>query len=174
MFEGGMCVFGYYSELPYLVEMSGLTQYSLARLPLGQRGWIGHEKQATDEWLTQNGIHLVVSQRFPPIPEPPGAPAVDRVRFGDVAVARLHRYDPAVMEPLARVPGVVFVPIERTLERKAAEIDRASPERAEAIYAWLERFYLRGAGEEGREAAAALRARVEARHAAEAGPPAPY
>lgn len=26
MFEGGMCMFGYYSGLPYLVEMTGLTQ----------------------------------------------------------------------------------------------------------------------------------------------------
>ena len=36
--EGGMCVFGYYSRLPYLVEMTGLTQYSLAKAPLMARG----------------------------------------------------------------------------------------------------------------------------------------
>src|ERR1700730_14547092 len=38
MFEGGMCMFGYYSRLPYLAEMSGLTQYSLAKKPLAARG----------------------------------------------------------------------------------------------------------------------------------------
>ena len=44
VFEGGMCMFAYYSGLPYLVEMSGLTQYSLAKQPLGERGQPGHEK----------------------------------------------------------------------------------------------------------------------------------
>src|SRR4029450_7052782 len=37
MFEGGMCMFAYYSRLPYLAEMSGLTQYSLAPEPRGSR-----------------------------------------------------------------------------------------------------------------------------------------
>jgi hypothetical protein len=168
MFEGGMCVFGYYSGLPYLVEMTGLTQYSLARQPLERRGFIGHEKQATEAWLTENGIHLVVSKLLPPVPSFAEPPPVALVRFGDAAVARIHRYDPAVMERLARAPGVEFVPIERTLERMAREIDSAPPARAEAIYAWLERFYFDGAGEAAREVAAALRARVDARRAAAA------
>jgi len=67
MFEGGMCAFGYYSRLPYLVEMTGLTQYSLAKMPLVERGYVGHEKTASDAWLTENGIHLVVNHRYPPI-----------------------------------------------------------------------------------------------------------
>ena len=33
-----MCMFAYYSRLSYLAEMSGLTQYSLAKQPLASRG----------------------------------------------------------------------------------------------------------------------------------------
>ncbi len=33
-FEGGMLMFAYYSKLPYLAEMTGLTQYSLAKRPI--------------------------------------------------------------------------------------------------------------------------------------------
>jgi hypothetical protein len=165
MFEGGMCVFGYYSGLPYQVEMSGLTQYSLAKLPLERRGWIGHEKQATEAWLDEHDIHLIVSHRFPPISRPRGDAPVDLVFFGDVAVARIHRYEPAVMDVLARAPGVSFVPIEETLARKRREIERASPERAEQTLAWLERFYLDRAGQAGAREAASLRALVEQRRA---------
>jgi len=165
LFEGGMCVFGYYSGLPYQAEMSGLTQYSLAKLPLVRRGWIGHEKQATERWLSENDIHLIVSHRFPPIARPEGPPPVDLVYFGDVAVARIHRYEPAVMDVLREAPGVSFVPIEQTLERKRREIERASPERAQRILDWLERFYLDGAGEAAAAEAASLRALVAQRRA---------
>ena len=79
MFEGGMCMFAYYSKLPYLVEMTGLTQYSLARLPLAERGLIGHEKQPDDRWLDDNEIHLVVAQEWPIAPPPPGARQHDEV-----------------------------------------------------------------------------------------------
>ena len=162
-FEGGMCVFGYYSGLPYLVEMTGLTQYSLARLPLAQRGWIGHEKRATDVWLTDHDIHFVLSQRFPPVARPPGADTTDLVYFGDVAVARIHRYDDAVMEALRRRPGVSFVPIQQVIERRRREIERASPERAREILAWLERYYLDAAPQRGGATGAELRALVGSR-----------
>lgn len=161
MFEGGMLVFGYYSGLPYLAEMTGLTQYSLARLPLASRGWVGHEKAATEEWLTENDIHLVVGQAFPPVARPPGADTLDLVYFGDLAEARIHRYDPAVMEHLATRPGVSFVPIERVLERLGKEIPHASPARRREILEFLDRYYFRGVGQRGRELREAFRRRVE-------------
>jgi hypothetical protein len=162
MFEGGMCAFGYYSRLPYLVELTGLTQYSLAKLPLKARGWIGHEKHATLQWTTENDIHLVLSHAFPPVARPPNPPA-DHLYFGDVAVARIHRYDDALMQQLAGVDGVQFTPIEAVVERKRREIDRASRQQAEEHYAWLDRYYLAGAGDAGREIARDLRARIDAK-----------
>ncbi|MDH3725642.1 MAG: hypothetical protein OER93_07875, partial [Thermoleophilia bacterium] len=162
MFEGGMCAFGYYSRLPYLVELTGLTQYSLAKLPLGARGWIGHEKHATVQWMTENDIHLVLSHAFPPVTRPSSPPA-DHVYFGDAAVARIVRYDDALMQHLAGVEDVRFTPIEVVVERKRRQIDGASRQRAEEHYASLDRYYLAGAGDAGREIARDLRARIDAK-----------
>ena len=158
-----MCVFGYYSRLPYLAEMSGLTQYSLARLPLDARGWIGHEKHATESWLSENDIQLIVLHAFPPVERPAGGDNLDLLYFGDAAVARIERYDPALMEHLSKRPGVSFVPIERVLERRRREIEHASPERAREILAWLDRYYFHGAGEQGRQARTELQRLVESR-----------
>ncbi len=95
-YEGGMCVFGYYSRLPYLAEMTGLTQYSLAKTPLVSRGHVGHEKTASDEWLTENNIHFVFSQVPPPVSR--GGPLrVDEIAFGDALKARIWIYDEAIM-----------------------------------------------------------------------------
>jgi hypothetical protein len=163
MFEGGMCVFGYYSGLPYLAEMSGLTQYSLAKAPLlGERGWIGHEKQASPEWLAEHDIHLVLSHRLPPVSRPDPIP-FDQVYFGDSAVARVVLYDDEVMDRLRDQPDVHFTPIERLIELRRRQIEGASRERAERIYERLDRYYLRGAGDRAKPVAAELRALIDAK-----------
>jgi hypothetical protein len=161
-YEGGMCAFGYYSGLPWLAEMTGLTHYSLAKLPLEGRGRPGHEKKPTEAWLEEQGVHFVVSQRFPPIPESPND-AFDVVRFGDTAAARIVRYDDAIMARLREQPGVRFTPIERLLAQRRREIERADRVEAEAIYARLARYYLDGAGERGAAEARALREIIEAK-----------
>ena len=166
-----MCSFGYYSRLPYLVEMSGLTQYSLAQRPLERRGRVGHEKAPTVQWMTENEIHLLVHKAFPPVPPPEDPPRVDEVRFGDVAVARIRLYSDAVMDPLRSLPGVSFVPIEETIVSALHDIERATPEEAERIYASLHRYYFRAAGERAQQVARHLRARVDARHTAAGSAP---
>jgi len=161
-YEGGMCAFGYYSGLPWLAEMTGLTHYSLAKLPLEGRGRPGHEKKPTEAWLEEQGVHFVVSQRFPPIPESPSDP-FDRVRFGDTAAARIVRYDDAIMARLREQPGIRFTPIERVLAQRRREIERADRAEAEAIYTRLAHYYLDGAGERGAAEARALREIIEAK-----------
>jgi hypothetical protein len=155
-FEGGMCVFGYYSRLPYLVELTGLTQYSLAKRPLGARGAIGHEKGADDRWLREHGVHLIVSQAFPPIAKPERR-THEELRFGELARARILLYDDAVMDRLRGRPGVDFVPIERVVEAAAREMETASPARAREILAGLEAWYFDHAGAKGEALARPLR-----------------
>jgi len=149
-------VFGYYSRLPYLVEITGLTQYSLAKRPLGERGPIGHEKTADDAWLRENRIHLVVSQDFPPIAR--ARPREhDQVYFGDLARARVVLYDDEVMDALRGRPDVDFVPIERVLEAAAREMQAADEARAREILAGLEAWYFDHAGPRGEARARPLR-----------------
>jgi len=155
-FEGGMCVFGYYSRLPYLVELTGLTQYSLAKRPLGERGPIGHEKIADDAWLRENGIHFVVSQDFPPVAKP-RVREHDEMYFGDLARARVVLYSDEVMDALRGRSDVDFVPIERVLDAAAREMEAADAARAEEILAGLDAWYFDHAGARGRERARPLR-----------------
>jgi len=159
-FEGGMCVFGYYSRLPYLVELTGLTQYSLAKRPLSERGPIGHEKTADDDWLRENGIHLLVGQEFPPVARH-AQRRHDELVFGDLARARIVLYSDAVMDPLRGRPGVDFAPIERVLEAAAREMEAADSERAAEILAGLEVWYFDHAGPRGEARARPLREILE-------------
>lgn len=146
MFEGGMCSFGYYSRLPYLIEMTGLTQYSLAKLPLSARGRVGHEKQPTPEWLSENDVHLAVTHDDPPFRPGPDGPELDQIYFGWLARARIVRYSDAVMDALRNRPGVVFVPIEQLLAAARKDIRAADLQSAQSIYRFLDNYYFRSGG----------------------------
>ena len=169
MFEGGMCMFAYYSKLPYLVEMTGLTQYSLARLPLAERGLIGHEKQPDDRWLDQHDIHLVVAQEWPIAPPPPGGRRHDEVYVDNLVKARIWLYSDAVMDPLRGRPEVSFIPIEQVIERLRGEMEAAPLARASAIHDYLDRYYLRAAGARGAAIEVELQALLDAKRRMEAG-----
>jgi hypothetical protein len=109
-FSGGMCVFAYYSRLPYLVEMTGLTQYSLARRKLAARGQVGHEKTPDASWLTENRIHLIFQRAFPPIPETERLRNENEVVFGDLLKATVWLWSDEVMTRLAARPDIWFRP----------------------------------------------------------------
>jgi len=154
-FEGGMCVFGYYSRLPYLAEMTGLTQYSLAKRALTERGPIGHEKSPSPDWFAENRIHLLIKQELPPFSQRP-ADTIDEIRFGELVRGQLLVYDDEVMDLLRGRPSVSFTPIEKVIARTEALIENSSIAQAEALYAQLDRYYFRTAPERGRESAARL------------------
>jgi hypothetical protein len=160
MYEGGMCMFGYYSGLPYLAEMTGLTQYSLAKAPLDARGHVGHEKVASPQWMTDHGIHFIFAQEPP---DPRVGIRVDEIVFGGILKARIWTYVDTIMDPLRGHPDVRFVPIEGMLREAQRHIDTASAEEARRIYDVLQRYYFHTAGPEKKPLADALLKRVEAR-----------
>jgi hypothetical protein len=162
-FEGGMCVFGYFSKLPYLVEFSGLTQYSLAKRPIAERGHIGHEKSADDDWLANNDVHLLVRQEFPPLQLKRNPRMPNEVTIGGSVRARIILYSDAVMDALRGRADVEFTPIEQIIREQRWRIRRVPRAEAERLYADLERYYFRGAGERGSAWARELRAIIEAK-----------
>jgi hypothetical protein len=138
LFEGGMCMFGYYSRLPYLAEATGLTQYSLAKRPLVTRGHVGHEKGPDDRWLSENRIHLIFRQE----PVMPGEVRhADAVWVGARLKATLWTYDHAVMDPLQGRPNVKFTPIGETLARAEQKLAKADPVEGGRLRSFLDRFY---------------------------------
>ena len=106
VFAGGMCSFAYYSRLPYLAEMTGLTQYSLAKRPLAARGLDGHEKVPDDAWLHENRIHLIFHRSLPPLPAEERVLHDGEVVFDDALKATVWIWSDDVMSRLAARPDV--------------------------------------------------------------------
>jgi len=140
-YEGGLAMFAHYSGLPYLVEMTGLTQYSLAKQTLTERGRIGHEKSADPRWLTDNHIHLLFFHDAQPL-RSDGRRRFDLIGFSTGVTAKIWRYSDAVMDPLRGHADVDFVPIETVLAQAERDILRAAPAEARTILQFLERYYL--------------------------------
>ena len=162
VFKAGMCMFGYYSDLPYLAEPHGLTQYSLAKKPLTTRSRVGHEKSVDDQWATENNIHLVFSYALPPVPR--SAPRRgDEIYFGALLKAKIWIYRDAIMDRLRDNPAVSFMPIEETLAAARREMEPAPYAEAQRLYDYLERFYFRTASPEKQRLAGEFRQLVEAK-----------
>ena len=161
-FEGGLAMFAYYSRLPYLVEMTGLTQYSLAKQPLLGRGRIGHEKSADGRWLTDHHIHLLLFHD-PQLLVADGHRRFDVVRFGTHVTAKIWKYSDAVMDPLRRRGDVDFIPIEMVLAQAERDIAAASAHDAQLIMHFLERYYFADAPPSRTSLAARLRQMVAAK-----------
>jgi hypothetical protein len=58
---------------------------------------------------------------------------------------------------------VRFTPIERVIEQRRREIERADRAEAERLYAWLDDFYFSGNGERAAEWKRSLRELVDAK-----------
>jgi arabinofuranosyltransferase len=126
-FEGGLCMLAYYSRLPYLAEITGLTQYSLAKRPLAARGFVGHEKAADAQWFAENEIDLLIRARSP---LNDGLPRkLDEITFEGVTRAAILRWRESLFRPLATRPGVALTPIEDAIAATRSRIE-AAPSRA--------------------------------------------
>jgi hypothetical protein len=141
-FAGGMCMFAYYSDLPYLIEPNGLTQYWAAERHLDSRGRekIGHEKSVSRDELRRHGATLIFHQDLPPISA--AEPRFDEIFFGRTLRVEMLTYDEALMARLGRSPEVAFHRIDDTLREAAADIGKMSCDDARASLASLSSFYL--------------------------------
>jgi hypothetical protein len=145
---GAQCQVAYYSELPFVVDGYGLTNATIAHLPVERRGRPGHEKVASVELLRRLGVDFSVAR------EPD---EYSGLALGPVRLAVL-RYERPVMEALQGRSGVRFVDFPAYLDRAAASLEgrdpgqvardlegfrsyyfawNADPQRLEAIEGWL-------------------------------------
>jgi arabinofuranosyltransferase len=156
-FEGGLCMLAYYSRLPYLAEITGLTHYSLAKRPISQRSFVGHEKAADAQWFSENEIDLLIRARSPLNDGLPRKP--DEIYFEGVTRATILRWRESLLRPLATRPGVALTPIEDAIANTRSRIE-AAPSRAlaESILAELESYAGRVPTPEASVALAELRA----------------
>jgi hypothetical protein len=140
-FGGGMCMFAYYSDLPYLVEPNGLTQYWIAERPLSARGWkVGHEKLVSREELREHGVRLIFHHDHPPLQ----LPSLDfnQLLVGDLLLAEMLSYDDELMGKLRSDSRVRFRLIDDVLREATGNVDRMPCADARATLAALSSYYL--------------------------------
>jgi hypothetical protein len=139
-FGGGMCAFAFYSELPYLVEPNGLTQYWIAERSIKQRGMLGHEKSAPMELLRAHGVRFVFHHDLPPLAQ--SLPRFNEILLGRFVRVEILQYDDASMDRLARYPGVRFNPIDKVLREATSDLATMNCNDANATMQALSDLYL--------------------------------
>jgi hypothetical protein len=100
---GAQAMLAYFGRFPVALEMHGLTDRTIARLPLGDRGRPGHERRPPLEYLLERRVRFLILQ---PGSEPRRPYA--RIRFGEL-VGEIVTYDRALMEHVRRCADVEFV-----------------------------------------------------------------
>ena len=155
-----LAMFGYYSRLPYLVESTGLTQYSMAKQSLvGGRTRVGHEKRVTKAWMTANNMHMYLFVDGEPLVKN-GARRFDYARLGGRFTALIWIYDDKVMDAFRNEPEIDFVPIETILAGLEARMAGQPYARARNMLSYYETFYLNHATGARAELATRLRRMV--------------
>ena len=140
-FGGGMCMFAYYSDLPYLVEPNGLTQYWIAERPLPTRGSkVGHEKLVSREELRDHGVALIFHHDRPPLQQ--RSPDFNQLLVDDVLLVELLTYDDTLMDKLRTDRRVRFQPIDAVLRDAAVAMPLMGCPDARATFATLSSYYL--------------------------------
>ena len=140
-FGGGMCMFAYYSGLPYLVEPNGLTQYWIAEQPLPTRGpKVGHEKLVSREQLLAHGVSLIFHHDHPPLQD--RSPGLNRLIIDDALMVEMLTYDDALMDKLRATGRVRFRAIDDILRTATTDIQAMPCADAGEAFAGLSGYYL--------------------------------
>ena len=116
---GAQAMLAYFGRFPVAIEVNGLTDRTIARQPLVERGRPGHERKPTMEYLLQRRVRFMILQ---PGTEPRRPYA--RIRFGAV-LGEIVSYDGALMDRVRRCHDVEFVDFPAWLDeylRRAADL----------------------------------------------------
>ncbi len=139
----GLLMVAYHSKLPYFVETTGLTQYSIAKQPIKIRGRAGHEKEVTQEWLFENNIHMLVNNYFPEHISEYAVGSPHELIISNIALLTILRYDDTIMDKLYERPDVQFVHIDEIIERTKQGMIAGDLKNATWLYNNLMEFYFK-------------------------------
>ena len=142
MIDGGYLNIAYYSELPYVVEATGLTQYEIAKQKLNKRGLIGHEKIASLNWLYRNDVALRIHNDYPQEVLAKKYQLFNEMIIGGIVRATIIRYYDALMGPLSEDKNVSFLNISQVITLTRMSVQQAGTfEEAQALLNQLINYY---------------------------------
>ena len=130
---GCQCAIGYYSDLPVLIEETGLTDKHIAHGPiLGPRGMVGHEKYASRGYLVlDRGVQLSLCDSLTDY---------NTARIGPYRIAMLY-YDDALLSKLQARRGVDFVRFPEYMARYVRELPNKLPATVAKDYLAFRLYY---------------------------------
>ena len=136
----GIGMVSFYSRLP-VVDILGLTDATVARMPTQRRRRPGHEKVATVEYLRSRNVDLVREPELY-VYLPARAQRVAAVRGLPGRRWLLLRYERNRMRRLLReVPELQITDFERYLDRYIASLRRRDPAQVRQDLAWFRPYY---------------------------------
>jgi hypothetical protein len=103
LIQGSQASYAYYGQMPVAIEAYGLTDRTIARTPLPQRGRPGHERRPPLDYLLQRRTNFLIHL--------PGArPQRDfaAIHFGDLT-GEIIVYDRELMVKAANCPDLRFI-----------------------------------------------------------------
>ena len=156
VYSNSLAMLAYYSRLPYLVEYSGLTQYSVAKKQVGERGRVGHEKAVNKEWMTAHGVEMYLFLDKDPLVKN-GARRYDYARLGGRLTALIWIYRDEVVDAFRNEQEIDFVPIEAVMPGIEASLARQPYAEARATLDLFESYYLGHAAPRWADTAARMR-----------------
>lgn len=147
----------YRSRVATAIECeTGLTDRTIARQPLGERGRIGHEKHAHLDYLLARGVQLVLAQHARDLLETERQLPTIEVDLGGVR-AWVLAWDPPVMAAL-RARGARFLDLPTAIDAYLAIAPLLPDAAVQDAWAKLRRAYFDRVDDPAR--AAAFRARL--------------
>jgi arabinofuranosyltransferase len=152
--KGGIGMVGYYTRLP-LVDIRGLTDPVVARMPLQKRTRPGHEKMATSAHLIEREVDLLRHVTGQPHVTPKRFREATQVKFGGKTKSGLRpggrwktrwwipQYDAELWDRIAaEAPEVSFVHFPTWLDRwLQQEAPRRSKKQLQADLLWFRAYY---------------------------------
>lgn len=159
VYSNSLAMLAYYSRLPYLVEYSGLTQYSVAKKRVEERGRVGHEKAVNKEWMTAHDVQMYLFLDQQPLVKN-GARRYDYARLGGRLTALIWIYKDEVVDAFRNEPDVDFVPIELVMPGIEASLGRQDYAQARDTLDLFEGYYLDHAAPKWAETATRMRRMV--------------
>jgi hypothetical protein len=107
MMQGGLCMLAYYSRLPRIVDINGLTDRVIARDRASERGRPGHERTVAASEIERRRIHFLIGNQFPIRERGP-----DSVIVADLVPLRWLSYDASIAKTLSQRPIVTWAPLQ--------------------------------------------------------------
>jgi len=130
---------GYYSRLP-LIDCHGLNDPVIARKPIGDRNFPGHEKSADIHFLMRRGAHFVQGEH-----QPERYADIVKLEFRPpIEPWQIVTYDRRLMHEVAeKVPEVAFVDFEEYLDRYIFRLQDKDRSEVRKDLDWFRRYYFK-------------------------------